>query len=508
MERIMPIMPIETVQSYISTRNAGLKVCGAGAVTNGIAPDGGLFVPETLPKLPPEFIIALGKLPYHERAYEILRLFFPELDAENQLRTACEASYMRFDTPGVTGLRKMGDGAFVLELWHGPTCAFKDMALQILPRLLTMSAKYLHVNSEIAILTATSGDTGKAALEGFRDVPGTKIMVFYPESGVSAMQKRQMITQEGGNVCVAAVKGNFDDCQTGVKSIFGDGELSRDLEYNGIQFSSANSINWGRLAPQIVYYVSSYVDLLQQGEITFGEKINICVPTGNFGNILAAYYAKEMGIPINRLICASNKNNVLTDFIQTGVYNRRREFFTTDSPSMDILISSNLERLLFELSGKDDAQVRSWFADLGTSGQYTVSERVRSALAGIMNAGYADDQTARAEIRRLQYEQNYLIDTHTAVAVAVYRDYVNKSGDKTPTVIASTANPFKFAGAVYEAVSGEAALPDDYQTAFALEAFTGQKMPPALLETRDKTVRFSESYAISAMEEAVRGFLL
>jgi threonine synthase len=501
-------MPIKTVQSYISTRNAGLKVCGAQAVISGIAPDGGLFVPEELPALPAEFIIGLGKLPYHARAYEILRLFFPELDDGDKLRLACEESYLRFDTPNVTELRKIDDNAFVLELWHGPTCAFKDMALQILPRLMTLSADHLQVKGEIAILTATSGDTGKAALEGFRDVPGTKILVFYPENGVSDMQKRQMITQEGGNVCVAAVKGNFDDCQTGVKSIFADGNLARDLDYKGIRFSSANSINWGRLAPQIVYYVSSYVDLIQKGEISFGEKINICVPTGNFGNILAAYYAKAMGLPVDRLICASNKNNVLTDFISKGVYNRNREFFTTDSPSMDILISSNLERLLFALSGEDDKLVRSWFDDLRTKGQYQIGDEVRSSLGDIMNAGYADDQTARKEILRLQSEQEYLIDTHTAVAVAVYRDYIRQSGDKTPTVIASTANPYKFAATVYEAVSGKAALPDDFQTAFALEACTGTKMPIALRETQDKTVRFSESYAVSSMEEAVRGFLL
>jgi threonine synthase len=485
-----------------------MKVSGARAVISGIAPDGGLFVPESLPKLTGEFIAALGKLPYHARAYEILRLFFPELDGENGLRTACEESYLRFDTPTVTDLRKIGDSTYILELWHGPTCAFKDMALQMLPRLMTLCARYLRVNREIAILTATSGDTGKAALEGFRDVPGTKIMVFYPENGVSEMQKRQMITGEGENICVAAVKGNFDDCQTGVKAIFGDGDLARDLEHAGIQFSSANSINWGRLAPQIVYYVSCYVDLIQNGEISFGEKINICVPTGNFGNILAAYYAKEMGLPVNRLICASNKNNVLTDFIRTGVYNRKREFFTTDSPSMDILISSNLERLLFALSGNDDAQVRSWFADLGTNGQYRVGDSVCSSLAGIMNAGYADDETARSEIRRLQAEQNYLMDTHTAVAMAAYRDYIKQSGDKTPTVIASTANPYKFVAAAYEAVTGETALPDDYQTAFALEACTGTKMPAALRETQGKAVRFSEVYAVSAMKDAVRGFLL
>ena len=340
----------------------------------------------------------------------------------------------------------------MLELWHGPTCAFKDMALQILPYLLTTSIKKLGTDKKVVILVATSGDTGKAALEGFKDVPGTSILVFYPDNGVSAMQKKQMTTQEGANVGVCAIKGNFDDAQNGVKAIFTNREIAAELDKNGMMFSSANSINWGRLAPQIIYYVSSYAQLLKDGEINEGDKINIVVPTGNFGNILAGYYAKHMGVPVNKLICASNANNVLTDFIKTGVYDRNRKFYATISPSMDILSSSNLERLLYHLCGENDAQIREWFGKLASNGKYEVSEDVKKALFDEFYAGCCNDEQTKATIKEYFDKFSYTCDTHTAVAVSVYEEYVKATGDKTKTVIASTASPYKFSGSVLSAI--------------------------------------------------------
>ena len=426
----------------------------------------------------------------------------------DEIRHCVDSAYndKNFDSSNIAELAKLIPGTYVLELWHGPTCAFKDMALQILPYLLTTSAKKTVDGKHIAILVATSGDTGKAALEGFKDVDGTSIAVFYPEDGVSKMQKRQMTTQEGKNVNVCAVKGNFDDCQNGVKAIFTDKDIADRLAKNNILLSSANSINWGRLAPQIVYYVSTYAELLKNKEIEFGEKINIVVPTGNFGNILAAYYAKLMGIPVNKLICASNSNNVLTDFINTGVYDRNRQFFTTVSPSMDILISSNLERLLYHLTGDNDAVINDWFGKLKSEGRYEVSADVKAKIADLFWAGCCNDDETKAEIKSTFESYNYLLDTHTAVAAKVYEDYKKATGDQTKTVIASTANPYKFSGAVYEAVGGKVSE-DEWQNIAELEAKTGTKMPAPLAATKNKEIRFTGSVEKQEMPEVVCGFL-
>ena len=381
------------------------------------------------------------------------------------------------------------------------------MALQILPYLLTVSAKKTIAGKDIAILVATSGDTGKAALEGFKDVPGTSITVFYPEDGVSDMQKRQMTTQEGSNVNVCAVKGNFDDCQNGVKAIFTDAKLKAELEKMNVVFSSANSINWGRLSPQIVYYISAYASLIKNGEIKYGEPVNIVVPTGNFGNILAAYYAKQMGIPVNKLICASNANNVLTDFINTGVYDRNRSFYTTVSPSMDILISSNLERLLYHLSGENDAQIREWFGKLAKDGKYSVTPEVLEKIRADFYAGYCDDVQTKAAIKEVFESYSYLMDTHTAVAYKVYQDYKNATGDTTKTIVASTANPYKFGAAVMDALGGETKGLDEFTIIENLEKKTGTTIPAPLAATKNKAVRFTGSVEKQDMPEVVLGFL-
>ena len=395
----------------------------------------------------------------------------------------------------------------MLELWHGPTCAFKDMALQILPYFLTTAVKKLHLDQKIVILVATSGDTGKAALEGFKDVPGTQIMVFYPEEGVSAMQKRQMVTQEGSNVSVCAVKGNFDDCQSGVKKIFTSEAVTDALQKGGMSFSSANSINWGRLVPQIVYYVSSYATLAQQGELNWGDPLNVVVPTGNFGNILAAYYAKKMGVPIGKLICASNINKVLTDFIQTGTYNRNREFYATCSPSMDILISSNLERLLYLLTGENDAQIREWFQALAETGTYTVSDSIQAVLKQEFYGGFCDDAATKETIRKIYNTYGYTCDTHTAVAVKVYEDYKKETGDSTKTLIASTASPYKFSGSVLEAIEPEAISADEYAMVDQLHAASKLPIPAALADLKTKERRFTESIEKTDMQTYVLGQL-
>ena len=390
---------------YKSTRNSEVKVSSAQAIAQGISEDGGLFVPSEIPAITLDDIKALGEKSYAERAFFVFSKYLTDF-TEAEIRYCVEGAYntKNFDTDNIAELAHLFDGTYMLELWHGPTCAFKDMALQILPYLLTTSIKKLGVDKKVVILVATSGDTGKAALEGFKDVEGTEILVFYPEDGVSAMQKKQMTTQEGGNVGVCAIKGNFDDAQTGVKTIFTSKETADKLAENGMMFSSANSINWGRLAPQIIYYVSTYAQLVADGEIELGDKINIVVPTGNFGNILAGYYAKHMGVPVNKLICASNANNVLTDFIKTGIYDRNRPFHTTISPSMDILISSNLERLLYHLSGSDDAQIREWFGSLSKTGRYEVTDEVKKAIADEFYAGCCDDEQTKACIKEIYDE--------------------------------------------------------------------------------------------------------
>lgn len=477
--------------NYQSTRDCGRRVSSAEAILTGLSPEGGLFVPEVLPAMTQEEISALLPLSYPQRAKEVLKRFLTDFPAE-KLSACVNAAYTpeKFDGEEITGMACLYPGAYLLELWHGPTCAFKDMALQLLPHLLTTAAEINGCQKELCILVATSGDTGKAALDGFRDVPGTRIVVFYPEHGVSAMQKRQMTTQEGENVSVCAIQGNFDDAQTAVKSIFTDQQLHQLMQEKGKMFSSANSINWGRLVPQIVYYISAYLDLVQNEEIELGEKVNVCVPTGNFGNILAAYYAKRMGLPFGKLICASNKNKVLTDFIRTGVYDKNRDFYPTISPSMDILISSNLERLLFELCGRNDKQVREWYEALAAKGSFTLPENVKAALQTEFYGGYCDDEQTSGAIREVFEKYSYLCDTHTAVAVKVYEDYIKETGDDRRTIIASTANPYKFAPSVLEAVCADTSG-DEYEQAAHLAELSGMEIPAQLASLKEKEVRFS-----------------
>ncbi len=494
--------------NYRSTRNSTLKVTSAHAITKGLSDEGGLFVPESIPQFTKDEILAMCDKSYADRAYDIFSRLLTDFTPE-EVRHCVDSAYndKNFDTDNIAEISHLLTGTYVLELWHGPTCAFKDMALQILPYLLTTSAKKTVDGKQIAILVATSGDTGKAALEGFKDVDGTSITVFYPEDGVSRMQKRQMTTQEGGNVHVCAIKGNFDDCQNAVKAIFTDDSIAEKLAANNVLLSSANSINWGRLAPQIVYYVSTYVELVKNKEIEFGEKINVVVPTGNFGNILAAYYAKLMGIPVNKLICASNSNNVLTDFINTGVYDRNRQFFTTVSPSMDILISSNLERLLYHLSGDNDAAINEWFGKLKTDGRYEISSDVKSKVSELFYAGCCNDSETKETIKETFDKYSYLLDTHTAVAVKVYEDYRKNTGDTTKTVIASTANPYKFSGAVYEAVGGVVDTDDEFEIIERLEKLTNTKMPAPLAATKNKEIRFTGSVEKQEMPDVVLDFL-
>lgn len=491
---------------YVSTRNAALDITAAQAIATGLSRDGGLFTPAVLPAVSMDTVGKLCKDDYRARAVNIMKLFLDEFTAEELAGFAAAAYSDNYDTPDSAPLRKLDDTTAFLELWHGPTCAFKDMALQMLPHLLSASLKKTGENREVCILVATSGDTGKAALEGFKDVDGTSILVFYPEDGVSDVQKLQMTTQEGANVGVCAVKGNFDDAQSGVKVIFSDEELRAQLDERGYFLSSANSINWGRLLPQIVYYFSAYCDMVNGGLVKLGDKVNFCVPTGNFGNILAGYYAMKMGLPVNRLICASNANNVLTDFIKTGTYDKNRPFHTTVSPSMDILISSNLERLLFDLSGMDDSQVRGWMEQLASAGKYTVTDEVKAKLDAVFSGGFCDDDTTRSVIGSLYKNNGYLIDTHTAVAYKVLCDYRSESGDNTPAVVVSTASPYKFCDAVLEAL-GETADAPGLELVDKLSAVTGTAVPKPLETLRSKARRFTESVEKTEMKEVVENFL-
>lgn len=488
---------------YKSTRNSKMNVTSAQAIVQGISAEGGLFVPSEIPEITKEELSSLAKLPYRERAAFVFSKYLTDFTPE-EIRYCTENAYStkNFDSENICELAKLGERAFLLELWHGPTCAFKDMALQILPYLLTTSMKKIKLDKEVVILVATSGDTGKAALEGFKDVDGTQIMVFYPEDGVSAMQKRQMTTQTGENVRVCAIAGNFDDAQNGVKAIFTSAETEAVLRAGGMTFSSANSINWGRLAPQIIYYLSSYSELCARGEISCGDPINIVVPTGNFGNILAAYYAKKMGMPVKKLICASNANNVLTDFLTTGVYDRNRSFHTTISPSMDILISSNLERLLYLMSGEDDTQIQEWFGKLAAEGKYEVSDAVKAQLAAEFSAGYCDDAQTKACIRRNFEKYSYTCDTHTAVAVQVYEDYVEKTGDMTKTLIASTASPYKFSASVLAALGADTNA-DEFALVEKLHEVSGLPVPPSLAGLKNAEIRFTDTIAKNEMRSYV-----
>lgn len=472
--------------TYQSTRGGETGLTASQAILKGLANDGGLFMPTEIPTLdvPME---KLAQMSYQEVAYEVMKLFLTDF-TEEELKYCINHAYdSKFDTEEIAPLVK-ADGAYYLELFHGSTIAFKDMALSILPYLMTTSAKKNDVKNEIVILTATSGDTGKAAMAGFADVPGTRIIVFFPKGGVSKVQELQMVTQKGDNTAVVAIHGNFDDAQTAVKKIFGDKEFCQKLDDKGFQFSSANSINVGRLVPQVVYYVYAYAKLLANGEIMDGEQINITVPTGNFGNILAAYFAKQMGVPVKTLICASNDNKVLYDFFQTGTYDRKREFMLTSSPSMDILISSNLERLIYLSAGCDAAKNREMMASLSKDGVYTITEDMKAKMADFVG-GFATEAENAEGIKALYDATGYVIDTHTGVASRVYRDYVEKTGDKTPTVIASTASPFKFSHSVMEAVMGDQSGKDEFQIVDELSQVANVKVPNAVEEIRHAEIR-------------------
>lgn len=492
---------------YVSTRDHSLQYTPAQAIAQGLSRDGGLFLPVSIPKLPEGTLKKMTGMTYQQRAQYIMSLYLEDFTAE-ELGQFAEKAYGpdKFDTPAVAPLKKVDDGTYCLELWHGPTCAFKDMALQMLPYLLTASLKKNQEEKTVCILVATSGDTGKAALEGFKDVDHTKIMVFYPKDGVSDIQQLQMATQEGANVGVSAVVGNFDDAQTGVKTLFSDESLREELAQRGYFLSSANSINWGRVLPQIVYYISAYCDLLAQGAVTEGEPVNFCVPTGNFGNILSAFYAKEMGLPIGRLLCASNSNNVLTDFIATGKYDRNRPFYNTVSPSMDILISSNLERLLYLLSGGDDKLVAGYMKELSDTGCYQVSEEMRKKIQSVFVGGFSSEAETEATIGKMMDEHKYLIDTHTAVAFHVLEQYRKETGDQTKTVVASTASPFKFCDAVLDALNVT-----DKATGTALldqlAEVSGMPAPQPLATLKDKQVRFTSWTEKEQMRAVVTDFL-
>ncbi|MCR4692960.1 MAG: threonine synthase [Firmicutes bacterium] len=495
---------------YNSTRNKDISISASEAIKKGLSDDGGLFVPKSFPEITVSQIQKFAKMDYRQRAFEILSLFLTDF-TEKELEDCINKAYTKekFGTDNIAPVYKLNDSAYVLELWHGPTCAFKDMALQILPHLLTTSMKKTNEDKEVVILVATSGDTGKAALEGFADVDGTRIVVFYPDNSVSEIQKLQMITQTGDNVCVSAVSGNFDDAQNGVKKIFTDSGYKNLLSGNNFKLSSANSINWGRLVPQIVYYFSAYCDMLEAGETELGEKVNIVVPTGNFGNILAAYYAYKMGLPVSKFICASNKNNILTDFIKTGVYDRNRDFHTTISPSMDILISSNLERLLYDLSGQDDIVVRNWMQELSENGKYSVTESVKNKISDLFYADFADDDETLAEIKACFDEYGYVPDTHTAVALSVYKKYLSLNDDKTKTIIASTASPFKFNQSVLIALKGCAfvAGKDEFTLLSELNKISGMDIPKSLSELKDKAKIFDTVCDKDSMLQVVSDFL-
>ena len=490
--------------NYKSTRSSQ-TVTASQAILKGLSEDGGLFVPEYIPKLdvPME---ALAQMSYQETAYEVMKLFLTDF-TEEELKSCIAGAYDdKFDTKEIAPIHQ-ADDAWFLELFHGATIAFKDMALSILPHLMITAAKKNHVDHEIVILTATSGDTGKAAMAGFADVKGTKIIVFYPKDGVSPVQEKQMVTQKGENTFVVGIHGNFDDAQTGVKKMFNDKALAQQLDDAGYQFSSANSINIGRLVPQIVYYVYAYARLVKAGEIKEGEKINIVVPTGNFGNILAAYYAKNMGLPVAKLICASNENKVLFDFFATGTYNRNRDFIVTSSPSMDILISSNLERLIYKISGEDSDKTRRLMEALSGQGSYEITEEMQAQLADFYG-NFATEAETAAAIRSIYEKDGYVIDPHTAVAASVYHKYRSETGDHTKTVIASTASPYKFAGSVMPAIDEKYKGMPDFELIDALRQISGVAEPKAVTELRTAPVRHTTVCDADQMEQTVINWLM
>ena len=489
---------------YRSTRGKGEPVKASWAILKGLSEDGGLFVPDHIPALD-KSLKELSEMDYGNVAYEVMKLYLTDY-TEEELRGCIGRAYdSKFDTDVIAPLAEAG-GAYFLELFHGATIAFKDMALSLLPHLMTVAAAKNKVENQIVILTATSGDTGKAALAGFADVEGTKIVVFYPKDGVSPIQERQMVTQKGANTLVVGIHGNFDDAQTGVKRIFSDRELERKMGDKGYQFSSANSINIGRLVPQICYYVYAYGTLLREGRIAEGERVNVVVPTGNFGNILAAFYAKSMGLPIGKLICASNENKVLYDFFRTGTYDRKRDFILTISPSMDILISSNLERLIYLSTGCDAERTAGLMADLTETGQYTADEDMRRQMEDFLG-GFATEQEDREAIRKIYEDTGYVLDTHTGVAAAVYEKYRKDTGDDKKTVIASTASPYKFARSVMEAI-GDGRLPEDeFEVIDLLCRISGTEIPKAVEEIRTAPVRHSRECSREDMKKTVKEIL-
>lgn len=490
---------------YNSTRGGETKLTASQAILKGLAEDGGLFMPERIPALDKTFR-QLSGMTYQETAYEVMKLFLTDFTPEELKLCIRQAYDDKFDTKEIVPMVK-ADKAYYLELFHGSTIAFKDMALSILPHLMTVSAKKNQVEDTIVILTATSGDTGKAAMAGFADVPGTKIIVFYPKNGVSRIQELQMVTQKGGNTHVVGISGNFDDAQNGVKEMLNDRSFAKELAGRGYRLSSANSINIGRLVPQIVYYVYAYAKLLENGELSGGEAINIAVPTGNFGNILAAYFAKKMGLPVGRLICASNDNKVLCDFFSTGTYDRKRKFLLTSSPSMDILISSNLERLIY-LSCKNDAdKTRQLMEELAEHGAYTVTKKMQERMEDFWGGSASEAENA-AEIKRLYDETGYLIDTHTGVASCVYQKYVEAGGDKKKTVIASTASPYKFSRSVLEAVLGPQTGKDEFELIDEMERLSGVPVPAAVEEIRGARIRHSRQCSPQEMQQVVSALLI
>ena len=496
---------------YRSTRSNSEPIRASQAIVKGLAEDGGLFVPQQIPALECS-LQELAQMDYRQVAYEVMKLYFTDF-TEEELKACIDGAYdEKFDTDVIAPLAKVED-TYYLELFHGPTIAFKDMALSILPYLMTTSMKKNGEDKEVVILTATSGDTGKAALAGFADVPGTRIIVFYPKDGVSAIQKQQMLTQKGANVAVVGVDGNFDDCQSGVKTIFGDAEMKQEMADAGLVFSSANSINIGRLVPQIAYYVYAYTRLLKEEEIADGEMINITVPTGNFGNILAAFYAKNMGLPVNKLLCASNENKVLYDFFATGSYDKNRPFILTNSPSMDILISSNLERLIYGLTGADAEVTAGFMKSLATDGVYQIEEEMKAGLATFYG-GYATEGECKEQIAQVYQRTGYVMDTHTAVAAAVYSQYRKETQDVTKTVIASTASPYKFAPSILEAIQPEFAAAKnvmDIQSAFAcvdeLTRISDMEIPVAVDELRQAPILHDRICTVPGMKETVKEIL-
>ena len=490
---------------YHSTRNSEETATASEAILKGLTSDGGLFVPDSIPKLNVS-LEDLTQMSYQEIAYAVMKEFLTDF-TEEELKTCINNAYdSKFDTEEIAVTKKV-DGAYYLELFHGATIAFKDMALSILPHLLVTSARKNNVKNEIVILTATSGDTGKAALTGFADVPGTKIIVFYPKSGVSPIQEKQMVTQKGDNTYVIGIKGNFDDAQTGVKKMFSNKELAKVMNDNGFQFSSANSINIGRLVPQVVYYVKAYADLLKQGALKAGEPMNVVVPTGNFGNILASYYAKQMGIPIGKFVCASNKNKVLFDFFETGKYDRNREFYVTTSPSMDILISSNLERMIYRIAGNDAKQCAKFMAALTKDGEYVITDAMKAELSEFFGAFGSEEETA-VKIKEVYDKEGYVMDTHTAVAAVAYDKYKAATGDdKTPTVIASTASPYKFTRSVMDAIDPAYDAEDDFELVDELNKVSKTAIPKAIEEIRTAPVLHDTVCETAAMEDEVKKIL-